>query len=167
MNGEEIFVLVETEQARGAAQALFNSLLPILTARLPSSAEIRHIGATAVPGCLTKGDLDIVVRVPPEDFSRADAALSKLFVRNLGSASTKDFSAFEDSTCHPPLGVQLTAIGGEFDGFHQFVDALLASPQLVAAYNALKRGCHGGTMANYRKAKDEFVARVLDKTAPL
>ncbi|MFM9942636.1 MAG: GrpB family protein [Hyphomicrobiaceae bacterium] len=166
MSEEQIFTLVDTEQARAAALALFDSLMPLLTSRLPPSADIRHIGATAVPGCLTKGDLDIVVRVPPEDFSAAEAALSKLFARNVGSARTHDFSAFEDASRNPPLGIQLTAIGGEFDSFHHFVEALLASPQLVAAYNALKRDWNGAGMADYRKAKDEFVARVLERKAP-
>ena len=34
------------------------SLRPLLP-----TAEIEHIGATAIPGALTKGDLDVMVRV--------------------------------------------------------------------------------------------------------
>ena len=163
MDEERIFTLVDTEKARAVAHSSFNSLMPLLTSCLPPSAEIRHIGATAVPGCLTKGDLDIVVRVPLEDFPTADTALSKLFARNIGSTRTPHFSAFEDASSNPPLGIQLTAIGGEFDSFHHFVDALLASPQLVAAYNALKRDWNGAAMEDYRRAKDEFIAQALQR----
>lgn len=166
MSEELPFTLVDTERARAAAQALFKSLVPILTSCLPPSADIRHIGATAVPGCLTKGDLDIVVRIPFADFPAADAALSNLFARNHGSARTHDFSAFENASSNPPSGIQLTAIGGEFDSFHLFAEALLTSPQLVAQYNALKRDWNGTAMENYRRAKDEFIAQVLERKRP-
>lgn len=55
----------DPEVARGAAETLFRMVASELAAVLPSSAEVLHIGATAVPGCLTKGDLDIAVRVRP------------------------------------------------------------------------------------------------------
>ncbi len=64
---------------------MFESLLPLVKLRLPTSADIRHIGATTVWGCLTKGDLDVVVRVSLGDFPEADAVLSALFARNVGS----------------------------------------------------------------------------------
>jgi uncharacterized protein len=38
-------------------------------------AEIEHIGATSVPGALTKGDVDLLVSVPAERFGAAVAAL--------------------------------------------------------------------------------------------
>jgi GrpB-like predicted nucleotidyltransferase (UPF0157 family) len=161
MNDEPHFALVDDEHARAEANALFESLSPLLKLRVPASADIRHIGATAVPGCLTKGDLDIVVRVSPSDFPEADAVLSALFARNVGSTRTDDFSSFENLSSNPPLGIQLTSIGGEFDSFHHFVEALLASPQLVAAYNAMKNEWNGAAMQDYRKAKDEFIAEVL------
>ena len=71
------------------------------------------------------------------------------------------FSAFEDASSYPHLGVQLTVVGGEFDLFHQFVEALQRSPELVRQYNALKRRHDGGDMTVYRKAKDAFVKKVL------
>ena len=128
---------------------------------LPAAAEIRHIGATAVPGCLTKGDLDIVIRVAAEDFRQTEAVLASRFARNSGSVRTDTFSAFEDKSRAPDLGVQLTVIGGPFDVFHRFVEALLLSPRLVEDYNALKRAHDNGDMAVYRAAKDAFIARVL------
>ncbi len=112
-------------------------------------------------GCLTKGDLDIVVRVPAQDFSNADAALASRYARNEGSIRTETFSAFEEASSQHHLGIQLTVIDGPFDFFHQFAEELQRSSQLVEEYNALKRSYDGADMAAYRAAKDAFVERVL------
>ena len=106
-------------------------------------------------------DLDIVVRVPAEDFAAADASLAARFQRNEGSIRTETFSAFEDASCRPHLGIQLVVIDGPLDFFHLFVDALMGSPRLVHAYNALKKRHEGRDMAEYREAKDRFVEQVL------
>ncbi|MBL8883687.1 MAG: GrpB family protein [Hyphomicrobium sp.] len=161
MSSEPPFQLVDTEPAREKAQRLFervrNSLMPLL----PSDADIRHIGATAVPGCLTKGDLDIVIRVSGKAFHQADALLAGHFVRNDGSIRTAGFSAFEDASSDPHLGIQLTMIGGPHDFFHLFVEALRRSPDLVSEYNTLKLHHEGSDMTVYRAAKDAFIERVL------
>jgi GrpB-like predicted nucleotidyltransferase (UPF0157 family) len=158
---EPPFALADTQPARAAAQRLFARVSKLLAARLPCSAEVLHIGATAVPGCLTKGDLDIVVRIAADDFADADAALAQLFARNEGSIRTETFSAFEDASRDPHLGIQLAVIDGPFDSFHVFVEALRQSPELVDDYNALKLRHDGDDMDVYRAAKDAFVERVL------
>ena len=151
----------DTAAARGAAEQLFARIAVALREMLPASADIRHIGATAIPGCLTKGDLDIVVRVEPKDFTQADAALADRFARNVGSVRTDSFSAFEDTASLPPLGIQLTVVGGPYDDFHLFTDALTRDQQLVAKYNELKMRFDGMPMNDYRSAKDSFIAEVL------
>jgi GrpB-like predicted nucleotidyltransferase (UPF0157 family) len=161
MSHESEFRLVDTEPARVAAQQLFEAVSRSLAGILPPTADIRHVGATAVPGCLTKGDLDIVVRVTAEDFKAADTALALRYARNDGSVRSTDFSALEDASDHPHLGIQLTAIDSPFDSFHLFAEALRQSPQLVDKYNALKRAHDGGDMSVYRAAKDAFVEKVL------
>jgi GrpB-like predicted nucleotidyltransferase (UPF0157 family) len=144
---------------------MFAAVSKLLAERMPATADVRHIGATAVAGCETKGDLDIVVRIPAKDFAAADAALASLFARNDGSIRTETFSAFEDASGDPHLGVQLAVIDGPFDNFHLFVEALRQSPQLVEDYNALKRQHDGADMETYRAAKDVFVKRVLAEFA--
>jgi GrpB-like predicted nucleotidyltransferase (UPF0157 family) len=161
MNNEPPFALVDPERAREEAERLFEAVSKSLDAILPPTADIRHIGATALHGCLTKGDLDIVVRVPAVDFQAADAALASRYARNDGSIRTTTFSAFEDSSSRPHLGIQLAVIDGPSDFFHQFVEALRQSPPLVEEYNTLKRAYDGSAMATYRVAKDAFVERVL------
>jgi GrpB-like predicted nucleotidyltransferase (UPF0157 family) len=157
----EVFILhSSSEDARLAACRLFVEVRRSLQNILPSS-DIRHVGATVIPNCLTKGDLDIVVRVAAIDFASANDILSKAFKRNEGSVSTDDFAAFQDANTSPHLGIQLTTMGGPFDVFHIFAEALRSDPTLVAAYNDLKRRFVGRPMSDYRMAKDRFVAEVL------
>lgn len=162
-DGRRFLLAADQDDAHARAASAYSEVARILTARLPSSVEIRHVGATAVPGCLTKGDLDVVVRVPPEAFAEADGVLASLFARNEGSDRTETFSAFTDEAAAPPLGVQLTVMGGPYDDFHAFVEALRASPSLLHAYNALKREQDGVDMDAYRLVKHEFVERVLSR----
>jgi GrpB-like predicted nucleotidyltransferase (UPF0157 family) len=161
MSIEESFRLFDTETAREKAQRLFEHVCLSLVPLLPVNADIRHIGATAVPGCLTKGDLDIVIRVPQAAFRQVDALLASRFERNEGSIQTESFSAFEQASTDPHLGIQLAALGGPYDFFHLFVEALRQSPDLVGEYNALKSLHDGNDVAVYRAAKDAFVERVL------
>lgn len=164
MSSEPPFQLVDSGLAREKAQLLYERVSQSLLPLLPSDVDIRHIGSTAVSGCLTKGDLDIVIRVPGKAFQQADALLARHFARNLGSIRTANFSAFEDASTDPHLGIQLTIIGGPHDVFHLFVEALRSSPDLVSDYNSLKLQHEGSDMTVYRAAKDAFVERVLTET---
>lgn len=149
------------DKAREDAERLFEHVASEIKALLPPSADIRHIGATAVAGCLTKGDLDVLVRVPAEVFGAADEALAARFARNVGSDRTETFSAFEDAMTNPHLGIQLIVAGSEGDDFHLFVDALRRDPGLVARYNALKGQFDGKPMDVYRAAKSAFIRDAL------
>ena len=162
-HGEILNLAADADAARDAAQALFATVAAELKAVLPASAEILHIGATAVPGCLTKGDLDIAVRVMQSDFAAADALLAQYFDRNTGSARTETFAAFEKPDCSPHLGVQLVAKGDKLDVFHQFAEALRQDLDLVRRYNELKLRFDGQPMADYRVAKSAFVDRMLSQ----
>jgi GrpB-like predicted nucleotidyltransferase (UPF0157 family) len=64
MDSNALFILVDANRAREQAQRLFETVSKMLTEVLPPTADVRHIGA--VPGRLTKGDLDIVIRIPTD-----------------------------------------------------------------------------------------------------
>jgi len=159
---EPEFDLANTEEARRKAHRLFAKVKLCLEQAIPYG-EIIHVGSTAVPGCLTKGDLDVVIRVPVAGFSEADLFLQTRYIRNKGSARTGAFSAFEDPSSIPHLGIQLVAVGGPFDFFHQFADALRSSPDLLNRYNELKRSFVGSEMQAYRAAKSNFIEQALAK----
>lgn len=124
------------------------------------NADIQHIGSTAIPNSLTKGDLDIQVRVSLEDFITAVEALSKLYEVNDGSVKTNEFRAFKDDTTSPPLGVQLTVVDSEFDFFWKFRDVLLQNDQYRIEYNNLKKKFEGKAMEVYREAKNDFINKI-------
>ncbi|HEY2256322.1 MAG TPA: GrpB family protein [Variovorax sp.] len=128
---------------------------------LPSGADIDHVGATAVPGCLSKGDLDIAVRVEPHGFDAADEVLSQRFERNSASLRTPDFAAFENHGLHPAVGIQLMVRGSALDVFVRFRDRLRTDAKLLRRYNALKLRCEGMPMADYRILKSDFIAAAL------
>lgn len=142
------------------AQALFERIAPEITALVPS-AIVEHVGATSVPGCLTKGDLDIAVRVPADAFVTAERALATRFERNTGSDRTDTFSSFADDASDPPLGVQLCVIGSPDDMFHVLRDALRADPAIARAYNELKATFDGRPMDEYRAAKTAWIEQIL------
>ncbi len=129
------------------------------------SADIQHIGSTAIPGSLTKGDLDIQVRVEQKDFEKAQDALSKMYKPNKGNPPTKTYASFKDTDMKIPLGVQLTVIGSKEDNFTALRDILVSDEKHLQTYNALKKRYQGKSMREYRKAKGAFVERVL-KTKP-
>ncbi|RVQ66520.1 hypothetical protein EKN06_10925 [Croceicoccus ponticola] len=158
----ERFVLApDADRARRRAEATFAELVPLLRAILPSEAEIHHIGATSIAGCLTKGDLDIIVRLPAEAFGTAERALAERFDPNIGTIRTADFASFKDDDRDPQLGILLTAFGSDYDFFLDFHRALVTDQAAVAAYNALKARCDGGDMDDYREEKGRFIRAVI------
>ena len=164
---DEVLTLVIDPQAAAAdAERLFVSIKDQLEAVLLASAVIDQVGATAVPGCETKGDLDIAIRVPADDFAACRALLSERYANNPGSIRTSSFAAFVDEAARPPLGIQLVVVGSEFDIFSAFRDRFVADPALVLRYNALKRSYQGRSADDYRRAKGEFMDAVLSGKAP-
>ena len=147
------------------ANPAFADIAVQLKSRLPGSVTVEHIGATAIPGSLTKGDLDICILVDAKDFPAVEAILATMYARNTGSIHTGFFAAFSKDDARPPLGIQLVARGSELDVFVAFRDALRADAALVNAYNAIKKQHILGDADTYRAAKSTFIASVLAKQA--
>lgn len=142
------------------ADRLFDTIARQLAEALPA-AGIVHVGSTALPGSLTKGDLDIVVRVSASDFPRAEALLATMFERNVGSFHSHELASFVDASTDPELGVQLVAAGSKLDHFVLWRDRLASDAALRRAYDELKRGFEGQSMDDYRAAKAAFIAERL------
>jgi GrpB-like predicted nucleotidyltransferase (UPF0157 family) len=157
---DERVTFAPEQHFRAAIDPLLARVKTQLQALLPES-DIQHVGSTSIPGSLTKGDLDVQVRVSSVSFSAAREALSKLYRVNAGGFALRDATSFEDYSTHPSLGIHLTVIGGGADIQWRFRDLLVASPALRDEYDRLKRRFDGGSMAEYRDAKALFVTRVL------
>lgn len=129
--------------------------------RVIPGADIQHIGSTAISGSLTKGDLDIQVRVKQKNFEKAQNALSKMYKPNKGNPPTKTYASFKESDSKIPLGIQLTVIGSKEDNFTILRDILASNKKYLGEYNAMKKRYQGKSMKEYRKAKGKFVEKVL------
>lgn len=138
----------------------FEQLKRELQLLLPGS-DIQHVGSTAIPGSLTKGDLDIQVRVAASQYETAKKCLQEIYSVNVGGFATDDAISFDDRTVEPHTGVHLTIAGGSADIQWRFRDLLIEFEPLRRDYDDLKRQFEGKSMAKYRDAKAEFICRVL------
>lgn len=158
---EARFTLVDPEAAHRAAARAFELWRAAFQPSLPAGADIQHVGATSIPGALTKGDLDIAVRVAATDFAAAQAVLDTRHVQNLQSVRDGAFAAYEADGFPMPVGVQLVVRGSRLDVFERFRDALMSDPSRLTRYNALKQRFDGRPMSHNRAAKAAFIADIL------
>lgn len=125
------------------------------------NADVHHVGSTGIGTGLTKGDLDICVRVAAGEFERATQRLATRYRRNTGSTWTLTFAAFEDDA--EWVGVQLCVVDGPEDNFVLIRDRLRESPDLLRAYDEIKQRFQGGSMDRYRAEKSAFIERLLGR----
>lgn len=156
----EYVTFVEQAAIAEVADAAFEQHKARLLGLLPY-ADIQHIGSTAIPGALTKGDLDLQVRVLQTEFPAAEARLAEIYQRNTGSIRTPSFASFKDDHAEPPLGIQLTVTGDELDDFCAFRDFIVTHPAYLEEFNQLKRSAEGLAMDDYRERKGRFVEKIL------
>jgi GrpB-like predicted nucleotidyltransferase (UPF0157 family) len=155
---EEPIALIREEEIRERVAAIFARRRRELEEMLPG-ALVEHVGSTAVPGSLTKGDLDICVIVAGEEFGPASRALADRFrihqPENWSPTLASFIAASEDGI---DVGVQLVPAGSPDE--HAFVgwrDRLRADRDLRMAYDELKRRHQGDDMDSYRAAKERLI----------
>jgi len=149
------FVPVETIQKIANDQF---EIQKIFLHKLIPLADIQHVGATSVPGSLTKGDLDIQVRVPKNKFVSARTILDQHYKPNhQDDIWTEEFASFENYA-NPaiPIGIQLTVQGSNYDEFYKIRDLFINNPELLKRYNAIKKQCEGKSSIEYRKHKRQL-----------
>jgi GrpB-like predicted nucleotidyltransferase (UPF0157 family) len=147
-----------SEEFVTAATAEFERLRSRI-ARLLPGADVRHIGGTSVQGALTKGDLDIQVRMSPESFAAAVSRLRQIYATandDLWNAHFAAFTAPRSSLAYPSK-ISVVAIGSVYDRNGARVwELLAANAALLQRYNDLKfRHAARGQRA-YEDAKAAF-----------
>jgi GrpB-like predicted nucleotidyltransferase (UPF0157 family) len=157
---EEVVSFVPESEVRAKIAQTYDHLRLTLEA-LVEGAEIHHVGSTAIPGSLTKGDLDIQIRITETLFESVSSRLRALYTVNEGGFVGTDAISFEHKERDVPVGIHLTVIDGSCDLQYRFRDRLLASASLQTEYDDLKRRFEGKSMRAYRDAKEQFVLRVM------
>lgn len=148
-----VFVDVRTVCAK--ADALFERVRARVLQIVPS-AIVEHVGSTALPdGCLTKGDLDVQVRVRAEQYDEVCSTLVAELEVNPGGF-TEYGKSFKDDSTDPPFGLHVTIIDAASDFQHRQRDLMNANAAARAEYDTLKKRFDGGEMSAYRDAKDVF-----------
>ena len=104
--GEALMRLYSHSEVQESSQSIYQNPSLVLRGLLPS-ALIEHIGSTAIPGAVSKGDLDIYVEVPQADFASSLAVIQSVgFVIKEGSLRTSSLCMLE-STEHQAVAIQL------------------------------------------------------------
>src|SRR5690348_6318030 len=106
MNERVFFADVGVHRAK--ANALFLRVVRRL-AKIAPAALVEHVGSTSLPDGLTKGDLDVQVRVHAVDFDDVCRALAAIYEPNPGGFTDRGRS-FKDDMTDPPLGLHVTMI---------------------------------------------------------
>jgi GrpB-like predicted nucleotidyltransferase (UPF0157 family) len=160
---EQVF-FADVAEHRAKADALYVHVRDEIHRLLPN-AIVEHVGSTALPEGLTKGDLDIQVRVHADEFDAACQAIEQLYDDNPGGFTDAGRS-FKDDSSDPPLGVHVTIIDGPSDIQFKQRDLLLRRPDLRTEYDVVKRRFDGGDMDAYRDAKDVFFTQLVAAASP-
>ena len=151
------------EEYQERCEALYLQYKAKITGIL-TNALVEHIGSSAIPHCISKGDLDIYVAVDFLQHKKAIKEIQKLgFTIKQETLRTENLCMLEDSY----VAIQLVTKGSEFESFISFREALINDSELVKQYNQLKLNCVGFSMHDYRKVKSRFIEKVLSKDLSL
>jgi GrpB-like predicted nucleotidyltransferase (UPF0157 family) len=159
---ESIVHFVPVAEIADRVSAAFETVSAELSVLLPD-AEVEHIGATSIPGAITKGDLDVLVRVRPDRFDAAAGALSAGYEIHQPDNWSPTFASFAaEPRDGIPVGVQLAAAGSPDDRQFTFLRDLLRNrPDLLERMNTLKRSFDGGDPDAYWRAKQDLIESIL------
>jgi GrpB-like predicted nucleotidyltransferase (UPF0157 family) len=123
--------------------------------------ELVLVGGSSVPGALTRGDVDLHLRVQPADFSAAVEALRRTHSVVHPEIWGPTLATFEATDTALPTGIAVTPVGSEHDlRFTRTWKLLRAQPALVAEYNAVKLAEDGPGGEGYEERKSAFFDRV-------
>lgn len=149
------------EEVKELADKVFEEQKQVILSKLPF-AEVNHIGSTVIPGSITKGDLDINVRVKKEDFHKSVEILKSMYDINQPDNWTENFASFKTNKLEIDFGLQLTVIGSKDDVYLKIRDVLRANPNLVEELNEIKKKYQGKSMDEYRKEKGIFFDKIVN-----
>lgn len=136
------------------------AILATERARLAGLGELVLVGGTSVPGALTRGDVDLHLRVPPADFPAAVDRLRDLYAVVHPEIWAPTLATFT-VPAELPAGLAATPAGSEHDlRFTRTWQLLAADPALLAEHNAVKQAAPD---PDYEPRKSAFFDHVLTR----
>jgi GrpB-like predicted nucleotidyltransferase (UPF0157 family) len=130
-------------------------------ATLLADHELVLVGGSSVPGALTKGDVDLHLRIPAATFGSTVAVLRVVY-RIVHPEIWQPTLATFAVDAALPTGVAVTPVGSEHDlRFSRSWQLLAADPDLLHAYNDVK-GRHGPEDAEYEQSKSAFFDLLME-----
>jgi GrpB-like predicted nucleotidyltransferase (UPF0157 family) len=149
--------LIPAERMRPAAERSLAAVQAQVQA-LGLAGDLVLVGGSSFPGALTRGDIDLHLRVPSTDFTGVVETLKTAFVvvhPEIWAPTLATFDVADD----PPVGLAVTPAGSEHDlRFTRSWQLLAADPALVQEYNEVKRSA---TDAEYEARKSAFFDMLL------
>ncbi len=141
--------------------ATYAAIAAQLRSALPS-ATVEHIGSSAVPGAISKGDLDVYVAVRSDEFLHAVETLRGLGFRDrTDTLRTEQLYPFTGDGFPIDVGIQLVERGSRFEFFRRFRDLLKSDSELLERYNQLKLDAASLDDDAYRGLKSSFIEAIL------
>ncbi len=123
--------------------------------------QFEHVGSTSIPGAITKGDLDFVLIVKPEEFQITQSKLENLsyYIKD-DTLQTDELRMMVTDKYQHDVAIQIVIKGSRFESFLFFRDLLRNDHELVKRYNKIKTKSVG---ESYRQNKASFISDVLAK----
>ena len=152
---------LKPEKFKAKLDSLFSEVKSRVLKSIPR-ADVQHIGSSAIKNAISKGDLDILVRVDSAIFDESLKAIQSLgFQIKEGTLRTESLCMLITTEFGEDVAIQLIARGSEFEDFIRFRDLLNQDADLVEKYNQLKMKCEGLSPDDYRALKSKFIESVL------
>lgn len=141
---------------------IFKELENSISELLPL-ARIEHVGASSVKGCISKGDLDILVAVDQNQFEDSLKQIKSLgFYEKKETLRTNELCMLVTKMYEgQDVAIQLIVNGSNFENFLHFREVLQSSEEVLSQYNELKKSSIDMDQEEYRIRKNNFISSIL------
>ena len=157
MDNSRIVHFKKSEEIFDIAQKLFNEQQALLKGLFGFDVDVQHVGSSSMLGALSQADLDIQIRVDPENFNAAVEMMQTYATAKHMEIWTDQFAAFMKKENELPTDYVVTIFDSKYDDFYKVRDYLKTHPDVLAEYNALKQEYEGREYSEYSKAKVAFL----------
>lgn len=161
----EPVTLRPTAELAATADEVVAGLETLLRKLLPACL-VEHIGATSMPDGVTKGDVDVNIRVSSDEFPAVVEKLRRFFPVDQPDNWTTTFASFSDSSRALRVGLQVTVLGSSDDFLVPLRDVMRSDADLRHEYDRCKRAAADLGPDGYWKAKNTFLTQVITDHFP-